>query len=55
MSTGGRPRSDSDTTVITEVTQETVESNRSINYPNPPINTPYTRSEVKLCQMAETF
>ncbi|KAI7482209.1 hypothetical protein KC351_g5889 [Hortaea werneckii] len=46
MSTGGRPRSDSDTTVITEVTQETVESNRSINYPNPPINTPYTRSEI---------
>ncbi|GAB1726862.1 hypothetical protein NU195Hw_Modified_36t1 [Hortaea werneckii] len=46
MSTGGRPRSDSDTTVITEVTQETVESNRSFNYPNPPINTPYTRSEI---------
>ncbi|KAI6796133.1 hypothetical protein KC363_g4767 [Hortaea werneckii] len=46
MSTGGRPRSDSDTTVITEVTQDTVESNRSINYPNPPINTPYTRSEI---------
>ncbi|KAI7489724.1 hypothetical protein KC367_g1310 [Hortaea werneckii] len=45
-STGGRPRSDSDTTFITEVTQETVESNRSINYPNPPINTPYTRSEI---------
>ncbi|KAI7275987.1 hypothetical protein KC345_g6854 [Hortaea werneckii] len=46
MSTGGRPCSDSDTTVITEVTQETVESTRSINYPNPPINTPYTRSEI---------
>ncbi|RMX93420.1 hypothetical protein D0867_14210 [Hortaea werneckii] len=46
VSTGGRPRSDSDTTVITEVTQETVESNRSINYPNPPINTPYTGSEI---------
>ncbi|KAI7530321.1 hypothetical protein KC331_g14730 [Hortaea werneckii] len=46
VSTGGRPRSDSDTTVMTEVTQETVESNRSINYPNPPINTPYTRSEI---------
>ena len=54
MSTGGRPRSDSDTTVITEVTQETVESNRSFNYPNPPINTPYTRSEVNPCQLAPT-
>ncbi|KAI7236114.1 hypothetical protein KC330_g3915 [Hortaea werneckii] len=46
VSTGGRPRSDSDTTVITEVTQETVESSRSISYPNPPINTPYTCSEI---------
>ncbi|GAB1735322.1 hypothetical protein NU219Hw_g2961t1 [Hortaea werneckii] len=46
VSTVGRPRSDSDTTVITEVTQETVESSSSINYPNPPLNTPYTRSEI---------
>lgn len=28
-----------------------MESNRSINYPNPPDNTPYTRSEVKLNQL----
>lgn len=46
VSTGARPRSDSDSTVVTAVTTETVESTPSLNYPQPPINTPYSRSEV---------
>jgi len=46
MSSVGRQRSDSDSAIITAVTDGTVESTLSFNYPVPPLNSPYTRSEI---------
>lgn len=44
MSSGGRPRSHSQETVLTAITEATVESVPSITYPGPPLNSPLSVS-----------